>query len=412
MKRLLIRIARRAVLSRLSNIREGRLRLREGDDTHVFGSGDAPGATVTVNDPSFFATLAFGGHLAAAESFMRGQWDTDDLTALVQVFLRNRDVLDGLETGAVRLLEPVRAARHALNRNTRRGSKRNIVAHYDLGNALFEQFLDETMTYSCGIFERPESSMREASIAKYDRICRKLGLTDRDHVIEIGTGWGGFAIHAASNYGCRVTTTTISGEQHRLAKERVVAAGVAERVTLLRQDYRDLEGTYDKLVSIEMIEAVGHQYHRRYFERCAELLEPHGLAAIQAITIQDRFYESARREVDFIKRYIFPGGCIPAVSALASAAANTDLRLVHLEDLTPHYAETLRRWRKRFEANWSAIRALGYDERFRRLWRFYLSYCEGGFNEAVLGDVQLLFAKPRASVPSVAAAADLGWAVA
>ncbi len=409
---LVLRFALRAVRARLSQIQHGRLTVRFDGDAHVFGSGDTPAATVTVHDPGFFGALVFGGHLGAAESFIRGEWDTDDLAALVQVLLRNRSVLDGLETGAARLVVPIRAVHHALNRNTRRGSKRNILAHYDLGNSLFERFLDDTMTYSCGIFERPESTMREASIAKYDRICQKLGLSKRDRVIEIGSGWGGFAIHAASRYGCRVTTTTISDEQYRLANERIAAAGMADRVTLLRRDYRDLEGTYDKLVSIEMIEAVGHKYYERYFDKCAELLAPHGLAAIQAITIQDRYYESARREVDFIKRYIFPGGCIPAVSVLARAATSTDLRLVHLEDITSHYAETLRRWRARFEANWPAIRALGYGEDFRRLWLFYLGYCEGGFTEAVLGNVQLVFAKPRAVIPTVAAAVHPEWAVA
>lgn len=395
---ILNRIARRGVHSRLEQLKEGRITLRFDGDAHVFGSGDELAATVAVHEPDFFAALAFGGHLAAAESYVRGVWDTDDLTTLVQIFLRNREVLDGLETGPARLVQPFRAVLHALNRNTRSGSRRNIVAHYDLGNDFFSTFLDDTMTYSCGVFPSPESSMREASIEKYDRICRKLDLNEDDHVLEIGTGWGGFAVHAASRYGCRVTTTTISDEQYRLASERIAAAGLSARVTLLRQDYRDLEGAYDKLVSIEMIEAVGHQYHREYFEQCARLLKPHGLAAIQTITIQDRFYESARREVDFIKRYIFPGGCIPAVSVLAGAASQTDLRLVGLEDITPHYAETLRRWRERFSSNWPAIRSLGYDEDFRRLWHFYFCYCEGGFDEAVLGNAQLLFAKPKAAI--------------
>jgi len=323
------RIVRRAVYSRLDQLIEGRLTLRHNGDITVFGSGNGPAAMVTVHDPNFFGALALRGHLGAAESFIEGGWDADDLTSLLRIFLRNREILDGLETGLARLVQPVRAAAHALNRNTRFGSKRNILAHYDLGNDLFEQFLDETMTYSCGVFQTPESSMREASIQKYDRICRKLELTGGDHVLEIGTGWGGFAIHAAVRYGSRVTTTTISDEQHRFATERVAALGLGERVTLLRQDYRDLEGTYDKLVSIEMIEAVGHQYFRTYFERCANLLEPHGAAVIQTITIQDRYYESARREIDFIKRYIFPGSCIPAVSVLATTAAPTDLRLGH-----------------------------------------------------------------------------------
>ena len=390
-------MARRAVEARLRRLSEGRLTIREGGNITVYGSGDGPSATLTIHDSGFYAALAFGGHLGAAESYISGGWDTDDLTALVQLLVRNRDVLDSLETGLARLVQPARALLHAINRNTKRGSKRNIVAHYDLGNALFEAFLDETMTYSAGIFPTPEASMRDASIEKYDRLCRKLELTSADHVLEIGTGWGGFAFHAASTYGCRVTTTTISNEQYALAQSRVEAAGLSHLITLLQDDYRDLEGTYDKLVSIEMIEAVGHQYFDEYFRQCARLLSADGLAAIQAITIQDRMYESARKEVDFIKKYIFPGSCIPAVSVLASAAAPTDLRLVHLEDITPHYAETLRRWKSRFHANWGEIAAHGYGEDFRRMWDFYLSYCEGGFNEAVIGSVQLVFAKPRAS---------------
>jgi len=409
---IVYRMAWNAVYSRLEKLTVGRLTLRYDGALAVFGSGEGPSATLTVHDPKFFVALILRGHLGVAESFMEGGWDADDLTALIQIFLRNREVMDGLETGFVRLTQPARAVFHGLKLNTRLGSKRNVFAHYDLGNDLFAQFLDDTMTYSCGIFETPEGSMHDASIEKYDRICRKLELTPEDHVIEIGTGWGGFAVHAASIYGCRVTTTTISPEQHRFATERIVATGLSDRVTLLCQDYRDLKGSYDKLVSIEMIEAVGHQYFYRYFEQCADLLKPHGKAAIQAITIQDRYYESARREVDFIKRYIFPGSCIPAVSVLTAASAPTDLRLVHLEDITPHYAETLRRWRKSFVHNWPKILSLGYDERFKRLWFFYFAYCEAGFNETVLGDVQLLFSKPRASCTHVGRTGNRASAVA
>jgi cyclopropane-fatty-acyl-phospholipid synthase len=331
---------------------------------------------------------------------VRGSWESDNLTAVVRLFLRNREVLEGLESGLARLVQPARKALHARNRNSRGGSRRNIAAHYDLGNDFFAAFLDETMTYSCGIFPTHETSLRDASIEKYDRLCRKLDLGPGDRLIEIGTGWGGFALHAASTYDCRITTTTISARQHALASARVHERGLSGRVDVLLADYRDLEGRYDKLISIEMIEAVGHRHYRRYFDKCAELLEPHGLAAIQAITIQDRYYAAARREVDFIKRYIFPGGCIPSTSVLAEAAAPTDLRLVDLEDIGLHYPETLRRWRERFEASWPRLRALGYPDHLRRLWRFYFAYCEGGFDEAALGDVQLVFAKPRAALSS------------
>ena len=405
-------LSERAVRKRLDELDVGRLTLRHDGTSAVFGSGDEITAQVHVHDPDFYRSVALGGHIGAAESYVDGAWSTPDLAALVRLLLRNRRVLDDLETGLARLAKPFRSLLHAANRNTRRGSARNIRAHYDLGNDFFRRFLDETLTYSAGIFPHPGATLRDASEAKYDRLCRKLELTSDDHVVEIGTGWGGFALHAAERYGCRVTTTTLSREQHALAERRIRDAGLDHRVTVLRDDYRSLKGRYDKLVSIEMVEAVGHHYFDVFFDRCARLLEAHGLAAIQAITIQDRLYEAARREVDFIKRYIFPGSCIPAVSILAGAAATTDLRLVHLEDLTPHYAETLRRWRARFLSNWEEIARLGFDEAFKRLWEFYLSYCEGGFEEAVLGSVQMVFAKPAAAAPTVVELPRLSEAVA
>jgi cyclopropane-fatty-acyl-phospholipid synthase len=347
-----------------------------------------------VKDPYFFRALTFGGHIGAAESYVRGEWTTSDLPSVMRLFAANREALDGLEKGWARLSQPFLALLRVWNRNTRSGSARNISAHYDLGNEFFELFLDDTMTYSCGIFPDEEASMREASIHKYDRLCQKLELSNEDHLLEIGTGWGGFAVHAASTYGCRVTTTTISREQHRLATERVAAAGLSDRVTVLLRDYRDLEGEYDKLVSIEMIEAVGHQFLEEYFQKCAELLAPHGRAAIQAITVRDDWYDPKQRQVDFIKRYIFPGSFIPSVTALSSAAGTTDMRIIHFEDQTPHYAETLRRWRREFMTNWPRINQLGFDEQFRRLWDFYFCYCEGGFDEAILGCTQIVWAKP------------------
>ncbi len=388
----------RLVRTRLTALDAGRLTLVDGDRVVMAGRGDGPVATITVHDPRFYRAVALAGHLGAADAFVDGWWSSDDLTSVIQLLARNRDALNGLERGTAALLRPLRKIALALHRNTRRGSRKNIMAHYDLGNEFFTAFLDETLTYSSGIFEHPGATMRDASVAKYDRLCRRLALTATDRVIEIGSGWGGFAIHAASTYGCHVTTITISREQYTLATERVREAGLSARIAVRFQDYRDLTGTFDKLVSIEMVEAVGHQYYGEYFDACARLLAPHGLAAIQAITIQDRFYDSARREMDFIKQYIFPGSCIPSVSVLAGAAAGTDLRLVHLEDITPHYAETLKRWRIAFEDNWSRIRAQGFTEEFRRLWQFYFCYCEGGFREAVIGDVQLVFAKPGALV--------------
>jgi cyclopropane-fatty-acyl-phospholipid synthase len=284
---------------------------------------------------------------------------------------------------------------HFLNRNSRQGSARNISAHYDLGNELYRSMLDDTMAYSCGIFASPQSSLREASIAKFDAVCRKLALRPNDRLVEIGTGWGGLAIHAAQNYGCHVTTTTISQEQHDLAKEKIARLGLSDRITLLLEDYRDLKGRFDKAVSIEMIEAVGANYLDTYLRKCSSLLEDNGAMLLQAITIQDQFYESARKSVDYIQRFIFPGSFIPSVTAISQSLTRvTDLKISHLEDIGPHYARTLQLWRENFFANIATVRRLGYPESFVRLWEYYLCYCEGGFAERQLGDIQLLLTKP------------------
>jgi cyclopropane-fatty-acyl-phospholipid synthase len=387
-------LARTVLWNRFARLVHGRLTIVEGPVSRSFAPGVAPSATVVVHDPRFYRAVVLGGHLGAVEAYLDKWWETDDLTALVQLMVKNREVLDSLETGWAFIVQPVRRLWHALRRNSRTGSRRNIAAHYDLGNEFFAEFLDETLTYSCGIFERPDASLRDAAIAKYERICRKLDLRRGDHVLEIGTGWGGFALHAARTYGCRVTTTTISRAQHALASKRVAAAGLGDRITILLQDYRDLAGRYDKLVSIEMIEAVGHRFYRTFFQKCAALLAPGGRMALQAITIDPRFYDRARREVDFIKRYIFPGANIPSVPVLREAAELcAGFALLHLEDITPHYAETLKRWRENFLTRWDRLRALGFSEEFRRLWQFYFCYCEGGFRERFLGDVQMLFVR-------------------
>jgi cyclopropane-fatty-acyl-phospholipid synthase len=397
---LLSSIARRALTARLANIRHGSLALVESASSVRWGDPASAPVTLVVHDPRFHAAVAFGGAVGAGEAYAEGWWTTDDLTGLVRLMLRNREALDGLESGGARLSQAVRRLAHALNANTRSGSRRNIGAHYDLSNEFFRLFLDDTLTYSCGLFERPDASLRDASVAKYARIASLLDLQPSDHVVEIGTGWGGFAIHAASQHGCRVTTTTISTAQFDLATQRIAEAGLADRVTVVQQDYRDLRGQYDKLASIEMIEAVGHEHYQAFFAQCAALLAPHGLAAIQAITIADERYESARREVDFIKRYIFPGSCIPSRAVMRGAVAATDLALVQDDEIGLHYAETLRRWRDNMRASHDRIADLGFDDRFQRLWEYYFCYCEGGFLERAIGTTQLLFAKPAA--PQVA----------
>jgi len=398
------RLGRRLFLARLERLARGELTLVENGERRTFGRRDADcdlRATIEVLHPQTYADTAFGGTVGGAEAFMQGHWRTDDLTSLVRLFIVNRDVMESVEGGAALASVPLRRALHWLNRNSRDGSRRNISAHYDLGNDLFALFLDETMAYSCGVFERADATLHEAQVAKFERICRRLRLAPGDHLLEIGTGWGGFAIHAASRYGCRVTTTTISREQHAWAAERIRAAGLEDRVTLLLDDYRDLRGRYDKLVSIEMIEAVGHQYLDTYTAQCSRLLEPHGAMLLQAITIQDQIYEEALRSVDFIQRYIFPGSFIPSVTAIADSVRRaTDMKVFHLEDIGAHYATTLSHWRRNFFARIDDVRRLGYPESFARMWDFYLCYCEGGFLERQLGDVQMLLTKPRCRLPA------------
>ena len=388
-------LARRLVHAHLASQSDGRLRVLEGDDAFDFGDPRRDvDATITVLDPAFYAEVAFGGSVGAGESYMLGHWRADDLTSVMRLMLRNRHALDALETGLARLSAPLRLAAHWLHRNTRAGSRRNISAHYDLGDEFFQLMLDETMMYSCALFERPDMTLAEASTAKLDAVCRKLALGPDDHVLEIGTGWGGFALHAATHHGCRVTTTTISPSQYEFARARVQAAGLGDRITVLLEDYRDLSGTYDKLVSIEMIEAIGHRQFEAFFPRCAARLVPGGRMLLQSITIADRHYARARDVVDFIKRYVFPGCCIPSVGALVQAmAAAGNLRIVHLEDIGPHYATTLARWRENFTVNLARVRSSGYPESFVRMWQFYLCYCEAGFAEQALGDAQMVLVR-------------------
>lgn len=395
------RLLRGRLIEQLRAMHECQVRLIDADGDLVLGTPAADPAqtlhvTVRVRDPGFYRAVATNGSVGAGEAWMDGLWDCSDLVALVRILVRNRDLLDAMETGLARLGGLLMRAINLFKRNTRGGSRRNIAAHYDLGNELFRLFLDDNLMYSSALFAAPDEPLDVASRRKLERICAKLELSPQDHVIEIGTGWGGFALHAAANHGCRVTTTTISSEQHALASQRVQAAGLGERVTLLRQDYRDLQGRYDKLVSIEMIEAIGHQYLDTYFSKCASLLKDDGMAVVQAITIEDHRYEQALRSVDFIKRHVFPGSFIPSVAAMQAALArSSDFKLAQLEDFAPSYALTLQHWRQRFLGRLDAVRALGYPERFVRMWEFYLSYCEGGFRERSIGVAQLLLARPR-----------------
>jgi len=390
------RFLRGQLHARLSRLRGGQILIQDPAGDVLLGDAsdpDALRATLRVHHPDFYRQVASNGSVGAGEAYMDGAWDSDDLVSLVRLLVRNRDLLDGVETGVARLGGLAMQAWHALRRNTRSGSRRNISAHYDLGNQFFSLFLDSSMMYSSAMFAEGDS-LEQASQRKMDRICQKLDLRPSDHLVEIGTGWGGMALHAAQKFGCRVTTTTISREQHALASKRVQDAGLGDRVSVLLDDYRDLRGEYDKLVSIEMIEAIGHQYLDTYFEKCASLLRPDGIALVQAITIEDDRYQQALRSVDFIKRHVFPGSFIPCVSAMVDAAARAGkLRLVNLEDFGGSYATTLAHWRSRFMSRLDQVRGQGYDERFIRMWEFYLCYCEGGFLERSISDVQLLFAR-------------------
>lgn len=394
---LLNRFVKQAIIGRLAHLQYGSLTLIDADDCRRFGktrSGE-PHLTLTIHDDAAWLDIAFSGGLGAGEAYMAGRWHCDDLTGLAQLFLRNPQVLYGLNRGPGRIMSLVNKAWHTLRRNTLQGSRKNIAAHYDLGNEMFELFLDDTMMYSCGIFEHSQVSLQQASIEKLERVCRKLELRPADHLLEIGSGWGGLALHAARHYGCRVTTTTISREQYDMARARVEQAGLGDRVTVLCQDYRELSGQYDKLVSIEMIEAVGHAYFDTYFEKCSSLLKPDGMMLLQSITIAEQRYAAAKRSVDFIQRYIFPGGCLPSVAVISDAVTRkTDMRMLHLEDIGPHYATTLKHWRERFMARLDAVRALGYPEEFIRMWEYYLCYCEGGFRERAIGTAQVLLGKP------------------
>jgi cyclopropane-fatty-acyl-phospholipid synthase len=388
------RVARRIVLGLLRGLRAGRLTILDGDRRVVFGEG-TPCATVQVNSPRLWPKLLQGSR-GMAEAYTQELWESPDLTAVVRVAARNVASLDRWRRRLAPARVPLQAARGVRARNTHSRSRGDIAAHYDLGNDLFALMLDETMMYSSAYFPRGDLTLAQASRAKIDLVCKELDLSPYDHVLEIGTGWGGFAVHAAQTIGCRVTTTTISRGQYEHAREWVRSAGVADRVTVLCEDYRDLRGHYDKLVSIEMIEAVGYREFDTFFATCSDLLVDDGAMLLQAIVIDDRAYAVEKASRSFIRTHIFPGGCLPSLGVIERCVARrTDMQAVQLTDLTTHYAETLRRWRANFEAATVPLERLGYDERFRRLWRMYLAYCEAGFAERRIRSVQMLLGKPR-----------------
>jgi cyclopropane-fatty-acyl-phospholipid synthase len=390
-------LSRKKVHERLSRIQFGKIEIVEDENTLSFGEDNSSfEGKIIINDYKFYSELVFGGSIGAAEAFMMKYWDTDDLTIIIRILLQNRSILDEFDSGFGSIMKPLRKLAHWLQRNTRKGSQKNISAHYDLGNDFFETWLDSKMMYSCAIYKNKDSSLEEASTLKIDRICKKLNLKESDHLLEIGTGWGGFAIYAAKNYGCKVTSTTISKEQHQMAKSRVDEEGLSSRINLLLEDYRDLSGQFDKLVSIEMIEAVGYQYYSDYFKKCSSLLKADGLMVLQAITIADQQYKKSIKSVDFIQKYIFPGGCLPSVSCMTEImTTHTDLRVTNIEDIGLHYAFTLKEWRDRLYESIEKIKKMGYSDTFIRMWHYYLCYCEGAFIERAIGDVQMILMKPE-----------------
>jgi len=415
------RVLRSLLFRTLNRLGNCRLCVVDADGQHLLG-GSHQGATVPklitvrIANPVAYKKIVFAGDLGFADALVDGDWTTDDLTSLVRLFVQNMKLTDEVGSRSWSNRRLFSKVKHWLQRNTKSNAKRNIHAHYDLSNAFFELWLDPTMSYSSGVFPtlnstaigansnlRSPNTMQEASVGKLNRVCRKLGLKSTDHLVEIGCGWGGLAIHAVKNFGCRVTGITLSKEQLDFARARVEKEGLTDRIDLRLVDYRDLEGSFDKLVSIEMIEAVGHQFFDSYFAKCCQLLKPNGRMVLQSITIGESRFQSYLRKVDFIREYIFPGGCLPSVNAVMNSVAKvTDFRMTHLEDIGLHYAETLRRWRIMFHQQLPQIRQLGFDQRFARMWDYYLAYCEAAFDEGHVGTVQMVLDRPHRVADSIA----------
>lgn len=392
--------AKKLLLRQFKSMHRGRLLIKEKGGEQTYGNllsleAGFASAQIEVHNEAVYQRMLINGVLGAAEGYMEGDWTTPDLLSVIRFFVSNLNELQEINRKRSWLNRAALASLSWINRNTMQRSKKNICAHYDLGNDFFSLFLDPTLLYSSAIFSEEGMTLEQASVAKLDRLCRKLELKPQDHLLEIGTGWGGMAVYAAETYGCSVTTTTISEEQYNYATQLVKDKGLQDRVTVLKKDYRALEGTYDKLVSVEMIEAVGHQYYQQYFSHCSKLLKPNGLMAIQAITIPDQRYKLAQKSVDFIKRYVFPGGCLPSLSVIANhVRQDTDMVVSDVFDITQDYAKTLSVWRESFFSKIEDVRALGFDQRFINMWEYYLCYCEGGFRERVIGTHQIVMAKP------------------
>jgi cyclopropane-fatty-acyl-phospholipid synthase len=391
------------VLTRqLQRLSKGKLSIQTPSNTYRFGVAHPEDLTanIWVNNPEFFKKSTIGGSLGVADSYADGDWETDDLVKVFRIFLQNQDVMDGMEKGWATALNKVAMWSYQLSqKNTIKGSRKNISLHYDLGNEFYQMMLDPTMTYSCGIFQSSKSTLEEASLAKYDRIIDELDIQPHHHVLEIGCGWGGFASRLAERTQAKLTATTISQKQFQYALKRMENEKVGRKVAIIRDDYRNLEGKFDRIVSIEMIEAVGHEYLPTYFSKISNLLKPDGAALIQGITMPDHRYARYLKKVDYIRTRVFPGSCVPSASAMIEAATSkSDLRPLDLQDIGFHYTQTLFEWRKRFLENREDIKSLGYDESFLRAWEYYLCYCEAGFAEGYTSNVHLLLGKPQSKL--------------
>ena len=386
---------RKAFIKKFKKIKTGFIKINDKEGNFSFGNPrDDLQTEVHILSQDFYVMLGSGGVIGVAEAYMAGSWKSSNLRTLLQIVLQNKKVLSEIDTGLAKIIRPINIMIHHRKKNTILGSKKNILAHYDVGNEFYKLWLDRTMTYSCAIFENSSSSLENASIEKLDRLCRKLDIKKKDNILEIGTGWGSFAMHAAKNYGCSITTTTISDAQYSYVEELISTHRLGSKITLIKEDYRNLKGKYDKIISIEMIEAVGYEFIPLFFSKVSSLLKPDGLVALQGITYNDQQFDIYKNSVDFIKKYIFPGSCLISIAQIANVIKyNTDLAIIDMEDITLHYAETLKRWRENFLSSTEEIKQLGFSKHFIKMWEFYFAFCEAGFLERNIGDVQLIFAK-------------------
>ena len=395
MKNKINLLCKKIFFSQIKNIKYGSITIVDGSTTKVFGRDNKFSCTILIKNPCFYVDIITGGSIGAAESYIQNAWETDNLTNVIRVIAANNEIADNIEGAFNILFRPIFMLIHYLKQNNKKNSLENIAKHYDLSNDFFSLFLDPTMMYSSAIYSDKNKNLDSASLNKLEIICQKLKLKKTDHIIEIGSGWGGFAIYAATNYGCKITTTTISKQQYMYTKNKISKLNLNHKIKVIFKDYRDLNGTFDKLVSIEMIEAVGHKYYDEYFSKVNSLLKDDGMALIQAITIRDQKYHAALNSVDFIQKYIFPGSCIPSLSVIqGSVSKNSDMIIKDVEDIGDHYAVTLMHWREKFIKNMNHIKKLGFDNKFIRMWLYYFSYCEGGFREKVINDAHILLAKP------------------